>query len=210
MVKGFIVPLFLSFFISLQVNAEDINSISHYYSFLSQGLDINAYQKCRDLLNKCPTDNFLPDQQCTKHILRTERVCTQLDKLTQILTNTPIAKQVKIFTVLDSYHNGDGQHEYYILSKGKLFATTIDPRILNKDFAKKYQQASFFIVNWNEPGYSINKDGSHKFTVVLKITEDCLACPTIGWATLGFNFSKEGVLLGIKLDKFNSGSKPPI
>lgn len=79
-----------------------------------------------------------------------------------------------------------------------------------KDFAKKYQQASFFIVNWNEPGYSINKDGSHKFTVVLKITEDCLACPTIGWATLGFNFSKEGVLLGIKLDKFNSGSKPPI
>lgn len=208
MLKNFIVFLFILF--SLPVTAENLNATNHYYPFLAQGFDINSYQQCKDLLNKCPVENFLPTQGCIKQILGTKKACIQLGKISQILTNIPIAKQVKAFTVFDSSHIGDGQHEYYILSKGNLFTTAIDPRLLDKDFASKYKQASFFIVNWSEPSYSVNADGSQKFTALLRITKDCLACPIIGWATLGFNFTKEGALLGIKLDHFKSGSKPPI
>jgi hypothetical protein len=204
MIKNFLILLFL---FPLQVNAANIKSASNYYPFLAQGFDITSYQKCKDLFEQCPVDGSSQDKACIRQILRTKKICNQLEKISQILTFIPTAKQVEAFTIFDLYYSGDGQHEYYILSKGNLLATTIDPRTLNKDFARKYRHTSFFIVNWSEPNYYVNADGSQKLTVVLKITEGCLACSLIGWATLGFNFTKEGVLLGIELEHFKLGSK---
>lgn len=180
----------------------DINTGRNYYPFLAQGFNITNYQKCMRLTWQCPLQGNFPDESCIMQIMHANKVCEQLEKLSQMLPFTPTAKQVKGFTVLDLFYIGDGQHAYYIISKGSLINTTIDPRTLNKVLAKKYKKVSFFIVNWAEPKYHVNPDGSQRFTVILRINKDCLACSVIGWATLAFNFTKEGHFLGAKLKDF--------
>jgi hypothetical protein len=194
----------------LHLNAADIKSKNNDYPFLAQGFDITFYQKCKDLIAKFPVDHFYHDKLLISKVSRTQKVCNQLENISQTFAVIPAAKQVKAFTIFDLYHSGDSQHEYYILSKVNLLATAVDPRTLNTDLAKKYNKTSFFIVNWSEPQYYVNVDGSQKFTVVLKITESCLACPIIGWATLGFNFTKEGVLRGIELERFQEETRDPV
>lgn len=201
---------FLLLLLPLFAKADNLPK-NNYYPFLKQGFNISSYQKCRTLIRKCPLEGVFPALSCVNKIVGENRVCAQFAKVVDIVSadlTTLLAKQVKGFTLFDVLYTADGQHEYYILSKGHLINTNSDPRSLSDVFAKQYKTTSLFIVNWGEPKYHVNPDGSQHFTTVLKITEGCLACPIIGWATLAFNFTKKGNFLSIKLIHFKPNSLP--
>lgn len=184
----------------------DIKSHEHYYSFLSQGFNMNNYQQCNKLIQSCPADIF-PDASCVEKIFQTKNVCQQFRKLTDIIGKTLITvKQIASFSLITENFPADGQNNYYILSKGYLIDTNIDPRELDASLAKKYKKTPFFIVNWGEPQYQNNKKGLQSFMVVLDVTDHCLACPRIALATIEFKFNNIGDYLGPQLKSFKLAS----
>ena len=179
----------------------DIKSHEQYYSFL-QGFNIHKYLQCNKLIQSCPMDGF-PDADCVEKILQNKEVCQQFAKLTDILNNSLITvKQIAKFFLITETFSGDGQNSYYVLSNGYLIRTYIDPRDLDASLEKKYKKTSFFIVNWGEPRYQKNRDGSQNFLAKFKITDGCLACPSIAFATIEFRFSKMDDYLGPKFKSF--------
>lgn len=190
------------FFLFPVIAKADIQSHERYYSFLSQGFNIHNYQQCDKLIQSCPVDIF-PDPDCVAKILQTKKICQQFARLTDVLGDWLITvKQIASFSLITETTLGDGQNNYYILSKGYLINTNIDPRELDANLAKKYKNTSLFIVNWGEPQYQKNKDGSQSFMVVLNVTDGCLACPRIALATLEFKFSPSGNFIGKQLINF--------
>lgn len=180
----------------------DIKSQESYYSFLNQGFNIHKYQQCNKLIQSCPKNAF-PDTDCVKKILQSKEVCQQFAKLTDIVGNWLITvKQIADFFLITETFPGDDQNSYYILSKGYLVKIYVDPRDLEPSLAKKYKKTSFFILNWGEPWYQQNTDGSKIFLAKFKITDGCLACPNIAFATIEFRFSRLGDYLGPKLKSF--------
>lgn len=179
----------------------DFKSHEQYYSFL-QNFNIHKYQQCNKLILSCPVNPF-PDADCVEKIVQTKEVCQQFAKLTDVVGDRLITvKQIAKFSLITETFFGDGQNNYYILNKGYLIRTYIDPRDLDANLDKKYKKTSFFIVNWGEPRYQKNTDGSQNFLAKFRITDGCLACPTIAFATIEFRFSKIGDYLGPKLKSF--------
>lgn len=133
-------------------------------------------------------------------------VCLQLKKLSaelKIFASLLTASQIGNLTLLEVRFPADGQKQYYLISRqGYLINTLIDPRSLNGALAKKYKKTDFLILNRDEPGWQIYPDGSQSFNFLLRIADTCLACRTIGWATLYFKFSKTGELNCISLLNF--------
>ncbi len=179
----------------------DIKSHQQYYSFL-QDFNIHKYQQCKQLIQSCPGGVFA-DVNCVKKILQTKEVCQQFAKLTEVVSDQPITvKQIAKFYLITQNFLGDGQYSYYVLSNGYLIETYIDPRDLDASLEKKYKKNSFFIVNWGEPRYQKNTDGSQNFLAKFRITDRCLACPSIAFAIIEFKFNKRGDYLGPKLKSF--------
>lgn len=180
----------------------DIKSHEQYYSFLSQGFNFHNYQQCNKLILSCPGDAF-PDADCVEKILQTKEVCQQFAKLTGVVGDQFITvKQFGKFSLIIQTFFGDGQNSYYILSNGYLIKIYVDPRDLDASLKKKYKNTAFFIVNWGEPRYQKNTDGSKNFLAKFFINDGCLACPSIAFATIEFRFSKIGDYLGPKLKSF--------
>ncbi len=193
--------VYLLFLFSIVAKA-DIKSHERYYAFLSQGFNIHNYQQCDKLIQSCPIDIF-PDANCVEKIFQTKDVCQQFRKLTDILDSTLITvKQIADFSLITEEFVADGQNNYYILSKGYLINTNVDPRELDVSLAKKYKKTPFFIVNWGEPQYQKNRDGSQSFLAQLKITDGCLACSSIALATIEFKFNQSGNFIDRKLKDF--------
>lgn len=192
--------VYLLFLFSIVAKA-DIKSHQRYYSFLSQ-FNIHNYQQCNKLILSCPGDVF-PDADCVEKILQTKEICQQFAKLTNVVGDRLITvKQIAKFSLITETSYGDGQNSYYILSKGYLIRTYIDPRDLDANLEKKYKKTPFFIVNWDEPQYQKNPDGSKNFLAKFLINDGCLACSNIAFATIEFRFSKIGDYLGPKLKSF--------
>lgn len=145
----------------------DIKSREQYYSFLSQGFNIHKYQQCNKFIQSCPIDVF-PDADCIEKILKTKEVCQQFAKLTDLVGDRLFTvKQIGKFSLITETFPGDGQNSYYVLSKGYLIKTYIDPRDLDASL-EKYKKAAFFIVNWGEPQYQKNRGGHKIFLLNLK------------------------------------------
>ncbi|MEN9917241.1 MAG: hypothetical protein RLY40_1173 [Pseudomonadota bacterium] len=194
-----IVYLFCLFSVAAQA---DIKSHESYYSFLSQGFNIHKYQQCKQLIQSCRRDVF-PDADCVEKMLQTKEACQQFAKLTSLLGSWFISvKQIANFSLITETFPGDGQRSYTILSNGHLINVYADPRDLDASLEKKYKKTSFFIVNWGEPKFQKNRDGSQNFLAKFKITDGCLACPSIAFATIEFRFSEIGNYLGPKLKSF--------
>lgn len=186
----------------------DIQSHQQYYPFLSKGFNIHNYQLCKKFIQSCPVDIF-PEPSCVEKIFQTKQVCQQFAKLTDVIgTQFITVKQIAKFFLITQTFPGDGQNSYYLLSKGYLIDTSIDPRNLDLNLGKKYKKNSFFIVNWDEPHYQKNKQGSQSFLAQLRITEGCLACPSIAIAEIEFQFNKKGDYLFTKLKSFKLISDP--
>lgn len=193
--------IYLLFLFSVVAKA-DIKSHEPYYPFLSKGFNIHNYQRCHHLIQSCPVSIF-PDARCLKKVLQTNQVCQQFAKLTDALDNPLITvKQIANFSLITENFPADGQNSYYILSKGYLINTNVDPRELDVNLTKKYKKTSFFIVNVDEPPYQKNKDGSQSFLAKLKITKDCLACTNIAFAIIEFKFNQFDDFIDTQLKSF--------
>jgi len=173
--------------------------------FLKGGFQAEKYKRCTTLMNQCPASGALPSADCAKEVGK-DAACNQLNKLAEALGTsiTQIAmKQINAFRIVGIYFPADGQNHYFILTpKNCLVDTIIDPRKLDKSLEAKYPKTSFIIVNWNEPQFKKSNDAEN-FTAVLKITDTCMACKVIGWATLKFNFDKNGNYVSVDLVNFS-------
>ncbi len=185
------------------------------YSFLTYGLNISDYAKCKMLVNQCPAQGIFPKESCVKRVIKKNpEVCAQIKKLAHTL-KMPVtmitAKRAGKFSIIRATYIADGQNRYYIVSPaGCMIDTNIDPRKISPSLAKQYHKVSFLTVNWNEPKYQTHRDGSQSFEARLRVTKTCLACPIIGWAKIKFNFLKNGQLKNVTLESFKkSGSAPP-
>ena len=88
-------------------------------------------------------EGIFPKESCAMQTLRDNKICWQFKKLAQALDFSPtqlFAKQLAGFTIIDMFFAADGQYNYYIISKGYLIDTSIDPRKLSTVLAKKYQK----------------------------------------------------------------------
>lgn len=184
-----------------------IASQCKYPDFLSSGFNINNYNQCYKLISQCPSNGLLRDKTCVDKIVSTIPVCQQFGKLAQerkIPANQISAKQMGNFTIINVTFPADGQNSYYIISPNGCFINTnIDPRKLDKSLNENYQKTNFMIVNWGEPSYQRNTDGTQTIRVTLKITDTCIACPLIGYAVINFDFDDYGKLLNQNLVSFN-------
>jgi hypothetical protein len=174
--------------------------------FLAQGFNFSNYKHCQTLIHQCPASGPLPDSSCAEKVSKKNRVCKQTRELSKKI-GMPItvleAKQLANFIIVTVYFLADGQEQSYIITpQSCLIDTNIDPRKFSKDFAKKYRNTSFFIVNWGKPHYQIHSNGTQSFRVLLRLTNTCLACSVIGFAEVRFNFAKDGKLIGIALESF--------
>lgn len=204
-IKQSLLILFLSV-LSFSANADQ--PTCQQYSFLKNGFNINDYKICRALIRKCPLDGVLPEKSCVNHVILNNRLCGQFRALSKVL-KMPVtvinAKKKNNFTIVNVTYIADGQHQYYLISPtGCMVDTKIDPRKLDNQLNEKYKKTDFMIVNWREPSYQMGTDDSKNFLVPLRITDTCLACKVIGFATIKFKFDKEGNFLGASLDKFKS------
>lgn len=178
--------------------------------FLNSGFDLKKYKACTTLMNQCPAAGALPSPSCAKEISK-EPACQQLNKLAQAVNadlNQISTKQDGPFTLVDIYFPADGQNHYYIVTPQHcLIDTVVDLKKLNQKLAQQYPKTAFMTLNWDEPRYRIESDGTHNFYAHLVVTDTCVACKVLGYAKLKFNFAKQGNLIGVHLLEF-SDHKP--
>jgi hypothetical protein len=177
------------------------------YPFLKQGFNINHYQQCQKLIQKCPSNGIVADESCVKKISQANSVCKQFNQLAEVV-EMPItsitAKKLTNFTVIDKSFSADGQDQYYLISPaGCMLDTQIDPRKLDLVLANQYKNVEFIFVNTKEPQYKVGADNSHNFLLSFEIAKNCLACERIGHFAINFNFDQAGNLHEVSLSKEN-------
>lgn len=195
----------LLFIVSVSANA--LQPTCKKYSFLSGGFNIDNYKTCRALIQKCPTNGVLPETVCVNRVIVNNKVCNQFRSLAKAL-EMPVSvitvRKKSNYRIVNVTYIADGQHQYYLISpKGCMINTKIDPREIDKALAEKYKDTKFLVVNWRQPIYKKTADGV-TFLVPLRITDTCLACKVIGFATIKYKFDKKGNFLKASLDKFKS------
>lgn len=183
------------------------NQTCKSYSFLKHGLNLNDVEHCQYHLKSCPKTGPVLDQACVKQIIKNDQACRQLNKLSDVL-NADIAtltfEKFEQFILVDQVFPADGQHNYYIITpRGCLTNTKIDPRQLSSALKKQYKNTIFMIVNWGKPKFQVNPNGTVSFSVLLKVTKNCLACESIGWVKVRYDFAKNGKLIKTNLLSFS-------
>ena len=173
----------------------------------AKSFNINNYNACIARIDQCPKTGPYYDHNC---------ITKTVEKNTSCQSASSIAKAVSAsitqlgFAPVDAYqivmvaYPADGQEKSYILSpKGCLVDTVIDPRKLNPDLKKRYLGKELIVVNAQLPIGKKQDDGSETFTVLLRVTVDCVACSTLGWANVSFEFDPQGDLVNTRLIHFS-------
>lgn len=205
--SGLITVIFLSItLVTISVSAQ-----CKSYEFLRQGFNWDNYENCQKLIHQCPRKGLFPDISCVMQVAKESPVCSQFRILSEVLGGDPsvITAEAKgPFAVVDHAFAADGQHGYYILSpQGCILDTNVDPFNLNAALKEHYEHVQVVIVNWDKPQFESLSDGTQSFTVLLKVTKNCLACEVIGWAKIRFDFTKDGEFIKTNILSFNRENK---
>lgn len=174
--------------------------------FLSSGFNLQNAQQCSTLIRRCPPTGPVLDQACVEQVIKENPSCQQLNALAHEL-NADVAsltvEQIGKIMLVDQLYVADGKHSYYLISsEGCLVKTIIDPRELSVPLKRKYKHKEFMISNTNKPVATLQANGSQSVSVILKITDTCLACDVIGYAKTKFEFSKKGEFVKMKVVGF--------
>jgi len=178
-----------------------------FHPFIKNGFNIQDYKRCATRIHQCPVKGILPDNACVQKVIAEHPYCAQLAKISHVIGSDPSvvsAKEVGSgFVIIDQAFLADGQNTYYLISpKGCLIKTNRDPRDFSTALKKQYPDTDFIIVNWGEPKLLHQADGDKQsFMTVLKITKGCLACELIGYAKIHFDFTTQGDLIKISVQK---------
>jgi hypothetical protein len=175
---------------------------------LSRPLNLDQFQQCQALIKKvCPPNPVIPNLKCTQPLLKQNRICHQGQSLANLLMgdiSTLQVKQYNNFFIVNNYTIADGQNNYSIITpRGCILNTVIDVRHYDATLMKKYKTAKFLTLNDGEPKVFVNKKKQMiSVTVPLKINDTCVACATMGYATVGFYFTNAGDLTQRKVLTF--------
>lgn len=210
MIRNWLKTLCLASYMFSILSFANMQPGSHHYSFLAHGLNLNNYQLCLAKIQDCPLDQQFRNEKCVNRVLKSHHFCNQLRQLAHAINVSASQLSIRVmgpFKILQINFPADGQDQYYILTPtGYLINTLVDPRKLNQALKNEFKDSNFLILNTREPQYQVNANGSHTFTSILRIADTCLACKTIGMATIKFNFNKANRLENIKLEKFEKNN----
>lgn len=177
------------------------------YSYLQPTFKFSEAQNCLASIKTCTIKNNMPDQACVSKIAAQNPSCKQVQQLANTLeanlsslTITPVDQ----FYIVRQDFIADGQQTYYILSPvACLINTNIDARQFSRSLALAYRGKNWMSVNSGAPKVAKDKKGLTVFTVRLKVTDSCLACPILGWAYVNFVFDAKGTLIKRTVVSFN-------
>lgn len=174
--------------------------------FLANGFSLENYQQCKKVIATCPNNGPFPDIDCVNKVTAKHPFCTQLTALSDAIGTEPsliTAESYPPLTVIDRFFPGDGQDQYYIISAdGCLIDSFIDPRGLNNAVKRKNKGTPFIITSGGDPTVQRNPDGTQTVKIKLRISDGCVACEIIGWATITLQFDKQGKVVDSSLEKF--------
>lgn len=173
----------------------------------AKDFNVNDYNNCITSVYQCPKNGPFYDNTCVEKAAAQNSTCKSVSAIAKAV-NASITQLS--FSPVDNYnivtvtYPADGQVQNYILSpKGCLVDTVVDPRKLSKNLNSQYSTKELMIVNTELPTGKKHDDGSETFSVLLRVTEDCLACNVLGWANVIFTFDSAGNLLSTTLKHFS-------
>ncbi|OGO91213.1 MAG: hypothetical protein A3F10_01965 [Coxiella sp. RIFCSPHIGHO2_12_FULL_42_15] len=184
------------FFLMVNFSSYAITSIP----FWGNGFNDNAYRHCKAYFTQCPVDGVFPNEKCVANIIKQHSTCHQLQLIAKQMGVVPASIDVAShnhFAVVTVYYPADGQSEGYLVTpRGVLYGSHVDIRKLNPDVARQFKGRDFYITNWS--GWTAFTDRRHfdHFKITQKITDTCLACETITFATLEYIFDAKGDFVG--------------
>ncbi|NNM58479.1 MAG: hypothetical protein HKM04_01525 [Legionellales bacterium] len=168
---------------------------------------MSDYNACKAGIEQCPKTGPYYDNSCVSKTVEQNASCQSVSSIAKAV-NASITQlgfsPINAYNIVTVTYSADGQVQNYILSpKGCLVDTVIDPRKLSPDLKNKYRGKELIVVNTQPPIGKKNADGSETFTVLLRVTTDCVACTTLGWATISFTFDLHGNLVNTTLKRFS-------
>jgi hypothetical protein len=173
----------------------------------AKDFNVNDYNNCITSVYQCPKNGPYYDDNCVTKAAEQNAACKSVSAIAKAV-NASITQLS--FSPIDAYnivtvtYPADGQIQNYILSpKGCLVDTVIDPRKLSTNLKNQYPEKELMIVNTELPTGKKHDDGSETFNVLLRVTEDCLACTVLGWANVVFAFDAQGNLVSTTLKHFS-------
>lgn len=173
----------------------------------AKDFNVNDYNNCITSVYQCPKTGPYYDNTCVTKAADQNPTCKSVSAIAKAV-NASITQLS--FSPMDAYnvvtvtYPADGQVQNYILSpKGCLVNTIVDPRKLSKDLNSQYTEKELMIVNTELPTAKKHDDGTETFSVLLRVTEDCLACNVLGWANVIFTFDPNGNLTDTTLKHFS-------
>lgn len=179
----------------------------HSHPFLKKGFNMSNYNSCRIRIQQCPSQGPVPENSCVDQVVKQHSVCNQLKILGELLHADPSALTIEkqgSFALIDHFFTADGHHNYLIITPlGCIIDTNIDPINLNSSLKEQYKHLQLVFVNWSKPVFQSKIDKTQYFTVLIRVTKNCLACQIIGWAKVSFVFNHSGNLKNIVLESFS-------
>ena len=174
---------------------------------IDKPFDITAFTQCKSYIDQCDLTGSVRHAHCVKKTVQRNTVCAQLQKIskrTDVTGDQITAEKMGNLTLLSLHYPADGQVLYQILSSdGYLYDLNIDSRDLDKKLAAQYRDQVFFMIMIEKPRYQKVRLGGQAVIVMQQITQHCLACATIGHATVRFNFDSQGRYLNVQLIRFS-------
>jgi hypothetical protein len=204
--------LFLLCGITLAAPAPHNRNLCQYHASLRGGIHPNNIRQCQRLFTRlshkkrCQFNGVFLNQSC-KNALIKQPVCQQTNALLNAIPwasiKTLSAKSYGNLTLIRATAVADGVTSYAIINpQGCLVNANIDPRTLSHQVDKIDPQQSFIVLP-EKPRYTRYRNQQQVMSFRLKINAPCLACQTVGTATVRFYFAQNGALTGAALRHFS-------
>lgn len=177
---------------------------------LGSALNLTKASQCSKILKACQDSKKGPlsDNVCVQQKVKANSSCAQLQVLADKLETTPDLLDVTAapngFAIARKNYPADGQFQNFIVSpKGLIVDTRVDPRQYSSILKMQYPNKDLLITNIDPVQAKTTIDKHTTFVTTLKVSDGCLACSVLGYATTRFNFKKDGSLQTIRLMSFN-------
>lgn len=177
---------------------------------LATGLNAAKANQCARIMKSCiyPKNSAIPNESCVQHKVSINPSCSQLQGLAEKLETSPallnLTSAPNGFMLVKKNYPADGQFQNYIVSPtGQIVDTRIDPREYNPVLKMQYPNKDLIISNIEPTQYKGKPNKPMTFTSTVKVSDGCVACTVLGYATTRYVFNKMGTLQAIRLISFS-------
>lgn len=177
---------------------------------LKNGFNTARASQCTRVFKACenPKKGPLPDDVCVQRKVKANPSCDQLQELADKLETSPALLGVTAapngFAIVRKNYPADGQFQNYIISRtGQIVDTRMDPRQYSSLLKIQYPNKDLIISNVDPVQSKGAANKRMTFITTVKVSDGCLACSILGYATTRFVFKKDGTLQTIRLISFS-------